>query len=771
MLHSAKFVSLACCLCSSIGFAQEQPKSVVPVESKGRMMALVVGNKDYPDHPLTNPLNDADDMRKALEDIGFNVDVLKNASREEFGTKIDSFTQSLQEGDIVFFYYSGHGIAVQNQNYLIPVDFNGTTEASVRYRSVSADEIQRAIEDRKPRVAILVLDACRDNPFLRSKGLGGGGLAPMREAKGTLIAFAAGPGEAAIDNSKERNSLYTKYLLQGLAQPGLSVRDLFDRVAEQVHDASGQKILPSVNETLIGDLVFRPVDPKEQEAKRRFEDIRNTKDPGLLEGFIRDFPNTPEAAEAAKIENQLLDERQRTSRKADDDFWNRVKDSNSTATVDLYLSQFPSGAHVAEATELRRVITERRNDEERRQNTQSFQFKDDTAWEIARASNSQSAIDVYLRDFPNGAHIAEAKRLRDTIVERDRDLALQQGAQLSRSNDDTAWNIARATNSQSGVEVYLRDFPNGAHLAEAKRLRDSIVERDRDLALQQGAQLSKTKDDAAWEMALNTRSRSGYEAYLQAFANGAHASEAAEALAKMPETPATLPSVPIDRKQPYRNPRDKSDYAWVPGGTFEAGCREDDSACGPDEPRRHKVTLPDEGFWMGQTEVTVKAFRLFVDDTKRKMPPPSDDNHKWEFTDHPMIKVSWQEAAQYCGWAGGRLPTGDEWERAARGGADSRYPWGDTIQPNQAKYIKSPLKTGVVTSPVKSFDPNGYGLFDVSGNVWEWTTDIGAKGFHQARGGSWYSAAKDLHVTSVRTFKSDEGINEVGFRCLLPKIP
>lgn len=236
------------------------------------------------------------------------------------------------------------------------------------------------------------------------------------------------------------------------------------------------------------------------------------------------------------------------------------------------------------------------------------------------------------------------------------------------------------------------------------------------------------------------------------------------------EVPVPVSVVPGSPHAPYRNPHDKLNYEWVPGGTFHAGCRDNDPACGPDEPRRHEVTLPDTGFWIGQTEVTVQAYRLFVDANKRKMPSPSDDNHKWEFTDHPMIKTSFQAAKDYCGWVGGRLPSGDEWERAARGGTDTRYPWGDEIQPNQAKYFKSSVKTGAVTAPVKSFDPNGYQLFDVAGNVWEWTTDVDAKGLHQTRGGGWPSPAKDLHVTSVRSFK-DEGSNEVGFRCLLPQVP
>jgi formylglycine-generating enzyme required for sulfatase activity len=649
-------VLAACIALEPAAFAQQ--KRVVPaVTGKGRKIALVVGNKDYREHPLTNPLNDADDMKKGLEDLGFQVQILKNANLESLLSGVDSFTQSLQEGDVVLFYYSGHGIAVQSRNYLIPVDFNGTSEASVRARTISADEVQQAIEDRKPQLAILVLDACRDNPFLRSKGIGAGGLAAPRDAKGTLIAFAAGPGEAAIDSADDRNSLYTKYLLSALRQPGLSVRDLFDQVAEQVHEASGEKITPSVYRTLIGNLVFRPGDPAIEASRERFAAIRDTKDPALLEQFLRDFPSHPDAGEAT-----------------------------------------------ARLQQLRRQLT----DEQRQREQARLRKEDDDFWAQVKASGALPVIDIYLNQFPSGAHAAEARKLRDDLSAAERAKAQRQAAELSRRGDDAAWELARAQNTRSAYQSYLRTYSE-------------------------------------------------------------HSAEAQELLAKLPAPgiPAAPPAV-ANSHAPHRNPRDKSEYVWVPGGTFQGGCRETDP-CGPEEPRRHTVTLPDTGFWMGQTEVTVKAYRDFADATKRRMPPASDDNPKWNYTDHPMIKASWKEAKAYCEWAGGRLPTGDEWERAARGGADTRYPWGDDIQPSQAKYIKSTAKTGAVTSPVKSFEPNGYGLFDVAGNAWEWTSDIGANGLHLARGGSWDSAAKSLQVISVRTFKNDEGFNQTGFRCLLPQ--
>ena len=625
---------LAVVILSGLTAAAQQEKRIVPLPVKGRKVAFVVGNQNYKLLPLTNPLRDADDMKKALEAVGFQVDILKNATRAQFETELDSFTQSLEAGDIVFFYYSGHGIAIQNQNYLVPVDFNGTNEAAVRFNATSADYVQQAIEDRKPQLAMLVLDACRDNPFVRSKGLENGGLVPMREAKGTLIAFAAGPGEAAIDTRDEPNSLYTKYLLAALRVPGLSVRDLFDQVAEQVHEASGEKILPSVNRTLIGDFVFRPVDAKAGEAKSRFAVIRDANDPALFEAFIREFPNQPETAEAEtrlkQLQGDLAAREQQLDKarlaKEDDDLWNAVKESKLPAIVELYTKKYPSGLHASEAVKLRDQLVTRENEAQRQYNAQGFQAKDDAAWDFARNSNSTLVLDQYLKDFPAGTHSTEVRKLRDEVAARDAAAEELRLAQVRQTGDDAAWEMARNSNSKAALDAYLGRYPTGSHVTEARDLR-----------------------------------------------------------AKIPAPGPTTPTSSGSAHLPYRNPRDKSEYIWIPGGEFVAGCRASDSECGPDEPRSHAATIPDAGFWMGQTEVTVLSYKLFADAEKRKMPSASDDNRHWTFTDHPMIKVSWQDAKAYCEWTGGRLPSGDEWERAARGGGESRYPWGDadTAEPGQ----------------------------------------------------------------------------------------
>jgi formylglycine-generating enzyme required for sulfatase activity len=694
--------------------AQGQEKRFVAAgSSAGRRVALVVGNRDYRVRPLTNPLNDADDMAAALRQLEFNVTVLKNANYERFRVEVDSFAQSLQEGDIVFFYYSGHGIAFERQNYLIPIDFNATSQAAVKFYAVPADYVQTVVEDHKPKMAIFVLDACRDNPFIRTKGAGTSGLAPAREAKGTLVAFAAGEGEAALDNEGERNSLYTKYLLRALNEPGLPVRDLFHRVKEQVHEASGQKILPSVQDSLFGEFVFRPPNPED--------------------------------------EARLQSER---ARKDDDMAWTFARAGNSKPGFEQYLKQFPNGAHAAEAVRLRNQLESRDRDEA----LKLEQRREEDAWRVAQAVKSRGGYQYYLAEFPRGTHAAEANR---SIAALDATSNSNDAARL-RDDQSRLWNFVLEANSRSAVDLYLQQFPNGIHSSEAIRLRDRMVATENDARNQESARLARQMDDSAWAIARNTASRTGFAAYLRDYPAGAHSSEARDLMSKIPEA-GLGPTL----HQPRRNPKDKSDYIWIPGGTFEAGCA-NERDCETGDPRRHTVTIPEEGFWIGQTEVTVNAYLTYAEENKVKMPGSSSDNSKWAFTDHPMIKVSWEEAQDFCRWVGGRLPNGDEWERAARGGANTPYPWGATIQRNQAKYIDSVKTKGVVTAPVKSFDPNGYGLYDVSGNVWEWVTETDANGLHLARGGSWYSVAKHLQVTSVHGFTRS---NQVGFRCLLPARP
>jgi formylglycine-generating enzyme required for sulfatase activity len=184
------------------------------------------------------------------------------------------------------------------------------------------------------------------------------------------------------------------------------------------------------------------------------------------------------------------------------------------------------------------------------------------------------------------------------------------------------------------------------------------------------------------------------------------------------------------RMQPPRpssartNPKDGLPYVWIEPGEFQMGAPPEESEADTDENPRHRVRIT-KGFWLGATPVTVAAYKRFVGERPQfKMPPAPDFNPDWSKPDHPIVRVPWDEAQAYCEWAGrpgGGLPTEAQWEYAARGGNDGlKYPWGNEISPENANYSGSKWKG---TSPVRSYPPNAWGLYDMSGNVWEWAAD------------------------------------------------
>jgi formylglycine-generating enzyme required for sulfatase activity len=173
------------------------------------------------------------------------------------------------------------------------------------------------------------------------------------------------------------------------------------------------------------------------------------------------------------------------------------------------------------------------------------------------------------------------------------------------------------------------------------------------------------------------------------------------------------------------NPKDGLKYVWIPPGTFMMGCSPGDNECQDNEKPAHQVTIT-KGFWLGQTEVTVGAYKRFAGATGRQMPDAPGFNSGWANDNMPIVKVSWYDARDYCTWAGGQLPTEAEWEYAARGGStEARYGPIDEV----AWYDKN---SGGQTHEVGQKRANGFGLFDTLGNAWEWVNDLGV-----LRGGSW----------------------------------
>ena len=240
-------------------FALAQPRRVVPLSEGGKRWGLVVGNDAYTAaHPLRNAVNDARGMAAVLRQAGFTLTVVENATRESLDRGVTQFVNQLRTGDVALFFYSGHGIQIAGENYLIPVDLAALDEAQVRYRSVNANEILERMEAHGAALNVIVLDACRDNPFRGMRSAGGGGLALMNGGDGTLLAYATAPGKTADDNALSGNGLYTGYLVQALREPGLTLEQVFKRAGDLVKRQSNGAQIPFYTSSVSGDFYFFP---------------------------------------------------------------------------------------------------------------------------------------------------------------------------------------------------------------------------------------------------------------------------------------------------------------------------------------------------------------------------------------------------------------------------------------------------------------------------------------------------------------------------------
>ncbi|MGB5062644.1 MAG: caspase family protein [Candidatus Competibacter sp.] len=219
--------------------------------------ALVVGNGAYQDAPLKNPANDARDVATKLRELGFQVIERLDADRQGLRLALREFEQQLrQRRGVGLFYYAGHGVQLKGQNYLIPIGVDIRQEFEVPDEGVDADAVLRAMESAGNELNIVILDACRNNPF--SRGFGGGrGLARMEGPAGTFIAYATAPGAVSQDGSG-RNSPYTRHLLEAMSVPGLNLEQVFKQVLVAVERESGGGQIPWVASSLRGEFYFAP---------------------------------------------------------------------------------------------------------------------------------------------------------------------------------------------------------------------------------------------------------------------------------------------------------------------------------------------------------------------------------------------------------------------------------------------------------------------------------------------------------------------------------
>jgi len=302
---------LAIFLCSALSVAAAEPARNMNLSAAAeKRVALVIGNSAYPGvAALRNPANDASDIAAKLRKLNFSVTLKTNVGQKEMLRALTDFGENVRQGNEIVFFYAGHGMQVRGKNYLIPIDAEIRSEGSVSSEAVDVDQLLDKLA--LARLSIVILDACRNNPFERRFRGSGQGLAQINAPTGTLIAYATAPGKVASDG-EGRNGLYTAELLAAMDFPGIRIEDVFKRVRANVVRKSNEAQIPWESSSLTGDFFFKA--PQVGSA------------PAVA------IQPAPAPADPAVIELA---------------YWDGVKDSREAEAFKTYLDQYPDGRFAA----------------------------------------------------------------------------------------------------------------------------------------------------------------------------------------------------------------------------------------------------------------------------------------------------------------------------------------------------------------------------------------------------------------------------------------
>ena len=279
-----------------------------------KRLALVVGNGAYREAPLRNPPGDARAMAAALRELGFEVIALENANRRKMQRAVLEFGRKLKEAEVGLFYYAGHGMQVRGANYLIPIGAEITHEDEVEVEAVDTNYVVARMGAADNKFNIVILDACRNNPFERSFRSAQQGLAAITAPTGTLIAYATAPGSVAADGDGA-NGLYTSALVEAMRRPGLKIEETFKQVRGTVVAKSKGQQTPWESSSLVGDFLFKAA-------------------PAVAIPAPAPAPvPVPAAPQTNERDVELA-------------FWNSVKDSRNPDDFDAYLKTYPHGSFV-----------------------------------------------------------------------------------------------------------------------------------------------------------------------------------------------------------------------------------------------------------------------------------------------------------------------------------------------------------------------------------------------------------------------------------------
>jgi formylglycine-generating enzyme required for sulfatase activity len=248
------------CACIAVAFtlqlySQQKGMQTLGVMPSDARVALVIGNGAYQASPLKNPTNDAQAVTQALKNTGFTVYSYSDLNQKEMKRVINEFGKHIPPGSTALFFYSGHGMQINGLNYLIPIGALIEKEQDVDIEGARADQVLGEMEAARSRLNIVVLDACRDNPYQRSFRSISRGLATMNAPAGTIVAFSTSPGNVAMDGTGSLGA-YTEEFVRNIQTPGLRIEDVFKQTRGAVREKTGGRQIPWESSSIEGEFYF-----------------------------------------------------------------------------------------------------------------------------------------------------------------------------------------------------------------------------------------------------------------------------------------------------------------------------------------------------------------------------------------------------------------------------------------------------------------------------------------------------------------------------------
>jgi|GEM_PF-926991 len=663
-----------------------------------KRLALIIGNDLYANvTPLKKAVNDADAISNTLKDLGFQTHLHQNLNRRSMNAALAEFSNEIEKDDEVLFFFSGHGISVRGENYLLPTDVPKVApgqEGFITREAFSENEIIQSLQDKQVRVSILILDACRNNPFPRkgtrsigrSVGLGRTSAPP----EGTFVMYSAGVGQEALDRLSDEdphpNSVYTRKLIPLMKEEGLQIVRVAKKLRSEVENLAktakggAHKQYPSYYDELRGDFFFKPGKRKEQ---------------------------------------------------------------NKTSDADEIL------------------------------------------WQAIEKSSNSSDFEFYLKEHPTGRYSSIAKLKLIQLKNKDTAKEGKEKPLIIKDADDKLWSEIRNSRRSLEVEAYIHKYPSGKHIAEAKR----IVELLRHAEYREYSRIKALEEN---KVAVVSPKK-----------------------IKKPKTKSYQPG------QRFQECGECPKMVALPTGQFSMGWKNPESG-------RHQYALPihkvkiSRRIAIGVHEITIKQYDAFIKQSGhdpgslcwthekglgkyRKFRNFQKNGQPYK-TNYPATCVNWYDAKEYVKWlnrqipnGGYRLPTEAEWEFAARAGRKAKWHYGNkesylcqfsnhAAAETKVKWRNKTCRDGVkVLSKVGGYEANPWGVYDMYGNVGEWTEDCvhydykGAPTNGEAwiiannrnhgscanrihRGGSWLQNGSSVNSGSRQFTKPTDRTITLGFR-------